>query len=110
MSTEFVTHDEFELAMARIDARFDRFEANMDARFDRSQANMNARFDRFEANMNARFANVDSRFAVTEARLEAKIEAATVTSIRWTVGMAFGLYALMFGLILFVISRELPHA
>ena len=83
MSTDLVNRPEFESAMARIDGRFDR--------------------------LDARFAEIDSRFAVLEARLEARIEAATVTSIRCTVGMAFGIYALMFGLILFVISRELPR-
>jgi hypothetical protein len=32
-----------------------------------------------------------------------------VTSIRWLVGLTFGLYALMFGLMLFVISREVAR-
>ncbi len=94
MSTEFVTRHEFESAMSRIDARFDRLESQLELRF---------------AAIDSRFGEVESRFAVTEARLETKIEAATVTSIRWTVGMAFGVYAMMFGLILFVISRELPR-
>jgi hypothetical protein len=75
--TDFVTRAGFELAMARIDARLDQFEARMEARF---------------------------------AQTETVIERANVTSIRWVVGMSFGLYALMFGLILFVLSRELPHA
>ncbi len=65
MSTDYVTRHEFELAMARMDARF--------------------------------------------AQVEAAIERSAVAGIRWTVGMALGLYALMFGLILFVVSRELPH-
>jgi hypothetical protein len=52
---------------------------------------------------------IDARFALLEARIEAMIERLTVTSIRWTVGVSFGLYALMFGLILFVVSREIPH-
>jgi len=51
-------------------------------------------------------AHIDTRFA----QLETRIEQATVTSIRWIVGLAFGQYALMFGLILFVVSRELTHA
>jgi hypothetical protein len=82
-SADFVTRHEFELAMARIDARFDQFEARMDARF----------------------AQVDVRFA----QMEALIERGLAANIRWTVGISFGLYALMFGLILFVVSRELPH-
>jgi hypothetical protein len=86
-SAEFVTRHEFELAMARIDARFDQLEARLDARFQQ----------------------IDTRFAQTEGRLEAQIERAMGASIRWTVGVSFGLYALMFGLILFVVSRELPH-
>ena len=53
---------------------------------------------------------IDARLELLEARLEAMIERSTVTSIRWTVGVSFGLYALMFGLILFVVSREIPHA
>jgi hypothetical protein len=80
MSTEFVTHNEFELGMARIEARFDRLEGRM-----------------------------DSRFNEFEARTGARIEAAKNESIRWVVGIAMGQYALMFGLILFVVSRELPH-
>lgn len=66
-------------------------------------------FDLAMSRIDARFERVDARFDVLEARLEAKIEAALATSIRWTVGLAFGQYALMFGLILFVVSRELPR-
>jgi hypothetical protein len=108
MSAEFVTRPDFDSAMARIDSRFDRLESRferLESRFD----DLVTRLDRLESHLEVRFAAIDSRFAVTEARLEARIEAATVTSIRWTVGMAFGLYAMMFGLILFVISRELPR-
>ena len=75
-NADFVTHREFELAMVRIDARFDQLEARMDARF---------------------------------AETDAKIERAMAASIRWTVGTAFGLYGLMFALILFVVARELTH-
>ncbi|MBV8714204.1 MAG: hypothetical protein JOZ65_03970 [Chloroflexi bacterium] len=90
-SSNYVTRSEFEQAMERIDARFDRFEERMDARFDRFE-------ERF-----------DAKLAVLDARVEGHIEKALVTSIRWTVGLAFGQYALMFGLILFVVSRELAH-
>ena len=68
-NSEYVTRTEFEVAMTRIDGRFD----------------------------------------VLEARMEALVERALATSIRWTVGVSFGLYALLFGLILFVVSRDLPH-
>ena len=43
------------------------------------------------------------------AKLETLIERAAVTQIRWLVATIFGLYALMFGLILFVASRELAR-
>jgi hypothetical protein len=46
---------------------------------------------------------------VEVARLEVLIERSAVTQIRWLVGLSFGLYGLMFALILFVIARELPH-
>jgi tetrahydromethanopterin S-methyltransferase subunit G len=85
--TDYVTKSDFDLAMARIDASF----------VNKSE---------FELAM----ARIDSRFDVLEARLEARIEQAMVTSIRWTVGVSFSLYALMFGLILFIIARELSHA
>jgi hypothetical protein len=52
---------------------------------------------------------IDAKFDVLEARLETRIEMASGSSIRWIVGLAFGQYALMFGLILFVVSRELAH-
>src|SRR5438105_3096245 len=51
-------------------------------------------------------ARIDVRFA----QVETGIERAMVTNIRWLVGLTFGLYALMLGLILFVVARELPHA
>jgi hypothetical protein len=112
-SAEFVTRHEFELAMARIDSRFDQLEASLDRRF----AQVDSHFDQLEARLDARFALVDARFAQTdgrvtavEGRLEALIERSLVASIRWTVGISFGLYALMFGLILFVVARDLPHA
>ena len=54
-------------------------------------------------------ARLDTRFDLLEARLETRIERAMVTGIRWTVGIALGQYALMFGVVLFFISRELPH-
>jgi hypothetical protein len=66
-------------------------------------------FERAMAHIDARFERMDTKFDLLEARLDARIERALVTSIRWTVGLAFGQYALMFGLILFVISRELAH-
>jgi hypothetical protein len=50
-------------------------------------------------------ARIDTRFA----QIETLIERSTVTSIRWAVGIALGQYALVFGLILFFISREIPH-
>jgi hypothetical protein len=53
---------------------------------------------------------IDAKFELLEARLEIRIERATVTNIRWTVGIALSQYALFFGLILFFISREIPHA
>lgn len=53
---------------------------------------------------------IDTKFELLDARIETRIERATATSIRWVVGLAFGQYALMFGLILFVVSRELSHA
>ncbi len=62
------------------------------------------------ARIDGRFDRLEGRIDGMEGRLEAMIERAMVASIRWTVGVSFGLYALMFGLILFVISRELPHA
>jgi len=80
--------------MARIDSRFDRLEARLDAHF---------------AQIDTRFAQVDTRIVQGQGTLEAQIERAMVASIRWTVGVSFGLYGLMFALILFVVSRELPH-
>jgi hypothetical protein len=68
-NSEYVTRTEFEVAMTRIDGRFD----------------------------------------VLEARVEALVERVLATGIRWTAGVSFGLYALTFGLILFVVSRELAH-
>jgi hypothetical protein len=133
-SADFVTRHEFEMAMARIDSRFGQLETTMDLRF----AQVDSRFERLEARLDARFARLDTRFAEFdtrfaefetrfagletrftqvdgriaegEGRLEALIERSLVASIRWTVGVSFGLYALMFGLILFVVARELPHA
>lgn len=51
-------------------------------------------------------ANIDTRFA----QLETLIERSTVTSIRWTVGIALSQYALILGVVLFFVSREIPHA
>ena len=50
-------------------------------------------------------AHLDTRFA----QLETTIERATITSIRWTVGLLLPLYALTFGLVLFIVSREFPR-
>jgi hypothetical protein len=50
-------------------------------------------------------AHLDTRFA----QLETTIERASITSIRWTVGLILPLYAMMFGLILFIVSREFPR-
>jgi hypothetical protein len=86
-SADFVTRHEFELAMARIDSRFDQLDAQLDVRF----------------------AQFEARFAQLQGSLEVQIERSAVNSIRWTIGVSFSLYALMFGLILFVVSRELPH-
>ncbi|MBV9323259.1 MAG: hypothetical protein JO352_05670 [Chloroflexi bacterium] len=72
-------------------------------------ARIDARFDSLEARLDARFAQLDTRSAQLQGSLEAQIERAMAASIRWTVGMSFGLYGLMFALILFVVSRELPH-
>jgi hypothetical protein len=119
-SADFVTPHEFELAMARIDSRFGQLEASIDLRF----AQVDSRFEQLGARLDARFAQLDTRFAELETRftqvdgriaegegrLEALTETSMVASIRWTVGMSFGLYALMFGLILFVVARELAHA
>ena len=90
--TDYVTRAEFERAMERIDANFERALERIDSKFERA------------------LERIDSKFDLLEARVETRIERATVTSIRWTVGLAFGQYALMFGLILFVVSRELAHA
>ena len=68
-----------------------------------------AEFERAMDRIDVRLERIDSRFELLEARIETRIERATVTSIRWTVGLAFGQYALMFGLILFIVSRELAH-
>jgi hypothetical protein len=57
----------------------------------------------------AEFELAMARLDVRFAQLETAIERAGVTSIRWLVGMVFGVYALQIGLILFVVSRELTH-
>ena len=66
-----------------------------------------------KADLDAALGRLQSEFRsdlrVEVARLEVLIERATVTHIRWLVGLTFGLYGLMFALILFVVSRELPH-
>ncbi len=54
-------------------------------------------------------ARIEAKIELAFARLETLIERATVTNIRWTVGLTFGLYALILGLMLFVVSRELPR-
>jgi hypothetical protein len=82
-NSEYVTRSEFELAMARIETRFERLDARLDVQF----------------------ARLETRFA----QIETLIERSSITSIRWIVGLTSGLYALIFGLILFVVSRELPH-
>ena len=126
-NADFVTRHEFELAISRLDSRFDRLEGRLDVRL----AQVDGRFAESKGELDGRFGHVDSRFAelkgeVAEMKgglaelkgslaelkgdLEAQIERAMVASIRWTVGVSFGLYALMFALILFVVSRELPHA
>lgn len=94
MTSEPVSKGEFDTAMTRIDGRF----TEVDRRFTELENHMNLRFAEFEGRMETRF-----------AQQETVIERALVASIRWTVGMSFGLYALMFGLILFVVSRELAH-
>jgi hypothetical protein len=66
-------------------------------------------FVRAMDHIDARFERMDAKFDLLEARIESRIERSTVTSIRWIVGLAFGQYALMFGLILFVVARELAH-
>jgi hypothetical protein len=111
-SADFVTHHEFELAMARIDSRFDRLEARLEARFGQIEAQMDTRFAQVDTRFalaDTRLAEMGTRVAGVQGSLEAQIERAMVASIRWTVGVSFGLYVLMFGLILFVVSRELPH-
>ena len=62
-----------------------------------------------KAELDAAVARLEGAIDLTVARMEVLIERATVTQIRWLVGTTFGLYALMFGLILFVVSRELAH-
>ena len=109
-SAEFVTKPEFEQAMARIDNRFDQLGARLDSRFTEFEARVDTRFAQSEARVDAGFAQSEARTDLRFAQMETLIERSTVTSIRWVVGMSFGLYALMFGLILFVLSRELPHA
>lgn len=52
---------------------------------------------------------IDARFDLLEARMETNIERAMLTGVRSTVGMALGQYALVFAVILFFISREVPH-
>ena len=98
--------------MARIDDRFDQLDGRMvriDGRFAEFEARIDARFAQFEARLDSRFAQSEARTDVRFAQMETLIERSTVTSVRWVVGMSFGVYALMFGLVLFVISRELPH-
>ena len=51
-------------------------------------------------------ARIDTRFA----QIETLIERTAIMSIRWTVGIALGQYALLFGVILFFIARDVPHA
>jgi hypothetical protein len=53
--------------------------------------------------------HIDAKFELLDARMESRIERAFATTVRWVVGLAFGQYALMFALILFVVSRELAH-
>ena len=67
-------------------------------------------FELAMARLDTRSAALDARIDTRFAQLETLIERSSVTSIRWIVGLTFGLYALMFGLILFVVSRELPRA
>ena len=86
-TTDYVTKAQFERAMERIDAQF-------------------VTKTEFEHAME----RIDAKFELLDARMETRIERATVTSIRWTVGIALGQYALLFGAILFFIAREIPHA
>jgi hypothetical protein len=62
-----------------------------------------------KAEFNRAMERIDARFDLLEARLETRIEQAMFTSIRWTVGVSLSLYALMFGLALFFVAREIPH-
>jgi hypothetical protein len=54
-------------------------------------------------------ARLEGRLDTRFAQLETAIERATLTSVRWIVGLILPLYAVMFGLILFIVSRELPR-
>jgi hypothetical protein len=59
----------------------------------------------FELAMARLEGRLDTRFA----QLETAIERATLRSVRWIVGLILPLYAVMFGLILCIVSRELPR-
>jgi hypothetical protein len=66
-------------------------------------------FDAAMARIDLHFAELESHVRTQFAQQETVIERALATSIRWTVGSGFGLYALTFGIILFVVARELAH-
>ena len=54
-------------------------------------------------------ARIEGRFDVLRAQLETAIERASVTNIRWTVGMILPLHAVLFGFMLFIVGREFPR-
>src|SRR5690242_8707620 len=118
--SDYVTRGDLDLVLARLDSRFAAFDALIDSRFAAFGALIDSRFAAFDARMDGRFAQaearMDTRFAQTEARFEVRfaqmetsIERSAVSTIRWVIVVTFGIYALMFGLILFVMARELPR-
>ena len=66
-------------------------------------------FELAMSHLDTRFAQLEGRLETRFAQLETLIERGSVSSIRWTVGLILPLYAVMFGLILFIVSRELPR-
>ncbi len=65
-----------ELNFARVDARFDTFEARVDARFQAADAKIDARFQAADAKIDARFQAADAR--LSDVRHELRAEIATL--------------------------------
>jgi hypothetical protein len=70
---------------------------------------LDGRVERLEARFEARFAQLDARSETRFAQLETAIERASLTGIRWSVGLILPLYAVLFGFLLFIVSREFPR-